>query len=302
MWTGDANGKCETLKETGIIGSLRWWYEAIVRGLGGYACDPTSSGKCELNYREFNEALNKGKSIQEALDEQICPACQLFGCTGWKRRFRIYIDQPNERYFTKDGFKQKKRFNLDMIPLYELSHPQKWLLGHTLNIIENYGAIGGRTTRKPDSYHGTSYGLIKIMNYGKINRWDEESSSEDVKNWLKFNRKSLNKGNKPNWFDFRFYWIVKNDFLDMKHMNNLLRLEKRGKNSFPKRKTIDNEFLNFLRGKQGISKKIFSFKDLNVVFGYVRDDMELIEINEMLKHELGKYIEFRTGKSIMEDL
>jgi len=48
LWTGDANGNCETLKETGIIGSLRWWYEALVRGLGRYACDPTSDKKCEL--------------------------------------------------------------------------------------------------------------------------------------------------------------------------------------------------------------------------------------------------------------
>ncbi|RLG29077.1 type III-B CRISPR module RAMP protein Cmr1, partial [Methanosarcinales archaeon] len=34
IWTGDADGKCTEIKETGIIGSMRWWYEAIVRGLG----------------------------------------------------------------------------------------------------------------------------------------------------------------------------------------------------------------------------------------------------------------------------
>ncbi|WP_394296503.1 hypothetical protein [Methanobacterium formicicum] len=25
------------------MGSLRWWYESIVRGLSGYACDPASN-------------------------------------------------------------------------------------------------------------------------------------------------------------------------------------------------------------------------------------------------------------------
>jgi len=50
IWTGGADGKCDRLHETGIIGSLRWWYEVLVRGLGGYACDPTSDNRCEYVY------------------------------------------------------------------------------------------------------------------------------------------------------------------------------------------------------------------------------------------------------------
>ncbi|RLG37609.1 type III-B CRISPR module RAMP protein Cmr1, partial [Methanosarcinales archaeon] len=46
IWTGDVDGKCSKIKETGIICSLRWWYEALVGGFGGYACDPTSEGRC----------------------------------------------------------------------------------------------------------------------------------------------------------------------------------------------------------------------------------------------------------------
>ena len=46
IWTGDENRKNTTLRETGILGSLRWWYEALIRGLGGTACDPTKT-KCE---------------------------------------------------------------------------------------------------------------------------------------------------------------------------------------------------------------------------------------------------------------
>ena len=33
IWTGDADGKNTTLRETGIIGSIRWWHEALIRGL-----------------------------------------------------------------------------------------------------------------------------------------------------------------------------------------------------------------------------------------------------------------------------
>jgi len=49
LWTGGVDKTCDRLHETGLIGSLRWWYEALVRGLGGYACDPTSEGRCEYN-------------------------------------------------------------------------------------------------------------------------------------------------------------------------------------------------------------------------------------------------------------
>ncbi len=79
LWTGDIDRKCTKLKETGIIGSLRWWYEALVRGLGGYACDPTSEGRCPDK---------NGK---------ICDACKLFGCTGIKRSFNLRIKNNVER-------------------------------------------------------------------------------------------------------------------------------------------------------------------------------------------------------------
>ncbi len=75
LWTGDIVGRSGVLRETSIIGSLRWWYEAIVRGLGGYACDPSQGTKCEW------DANLKQKSV--------CPACYLFGTTGWARLFSL---------------------------------------------------------------------------------------------------------------------------------------------------------------------------------------------------------------------
>ena len=75
LWTGDILGHSKQVRETGIIGSLRWWYEAIVRGLGGYACDPSQGSKCEW------DPARKEKSL--------CPACYLFGATGWARLFSL---------------------------------------------------------------------------------------------------------------------------------------------------------------------------------------------------------------------
>lgn len=77
LWTGGvATGRMDRIHETGFIGSLRWWYEAIVRGLGGDVCDPTSDipgDRCPRN------------------SENYCQVCQLFGATGKRRQFRIRL-------------------------------------------------------------------------------------------------------------------------------------------------------------------------------------------------------------------
>lgn len=74
LWTGGVGGTVDRLHETGILGSLRWWYEAVVRGLGGTACDP-SKHKCPDR------------------DERYCDACAVFGATGLKRAFRFEWDE-----------------------------------------------------------------------------------------------------------------------------------------------------------------------------------------------------------------
>lgn len=77
LWTGGIEtGRIDRIHETGILGSLRWWMEALVRGMGGEACDP-SGQKCP------NDAKNPSSSI--------CDVCRVFGTTGWRRRFRLEV-------------------------------------------------------------------------------------------------------------------------------------------------------------------------------------------------------------------
>jgi len=89
IWTGGVDGTCDRLHETGLIGSLRWWYEAIVRGLGGYACDPTEHS-CTFDEEKYHKSKASDER-QRLRDAGICDACQLFGCTGWARRFRLQV-------------------------------------------------------------------------------------------------------------------------------------------------------------------------------------------------------------------
>ncbi len=40
IWTGDAYGDCSEIKESNIIGTIRWWYEIVSRNLGKQVCTP----------------------------------------------------------------------------------------------------------------------------------------------------------------------------------------------------------------------------------------------------------------------
>ncbi|MGB9671093.1 MAG: type III-B CRISPR module RAMP protein Cmr1, partial [Halothiobacillaceae bacterium] len=95
LWTGGVDGTCDRLHETGLIGSLRWWYEAIIRGLGGEACDPTEHA-CSFDADEYKKAADQPER-ERLRAAGLCDACQLFGATGWRRRFRLQIsaqDRP----------------------------------------------------------------------------------------------------------------------------------------------------------------------------------------------------------------
>jgi CRISPR-associated protein Cmr1 len=113
IWTGGMDGTLSQLRETGIIGSLRWWYEAVVRGLGGYACDPTDDSRCPDK------------------KEHRCGVCNLFGCTDWSRKFRIRIlNEQND--LIQEALEPNQIFTIDLIELKPITKEEKWLLIKTL--------------------------------------------------------------------------------------------------------------------------------------------------------------------------
>jgi CRISPR-associated protein Cmr1 len=110
LWTGGVDGKIDRIHETGIIGSLRWWYEAIVRGLGGEACDPTSEHKCHFNTEEYKTS-NAVNETQRLRDAGLCDVCQIFGATGWKRQFRMSIEESKLSIATIESMIEANRLN-----------------------------------------------------------------------------------------------------------------------------------------------------------------------------------------------
>ncbi len=103
LWTGGVDGTSDRLHATGIIGSLRWWYEAIVRGLGGRVSNPVAEEgdavyRAEFDTKAYEKAKQEGKPPEEALQAGLRPLCAvtyLFGTTGWARLFKIQVlDAP----------------------------------------------------------------------------------------------------------------------------------------------------------------------------------------------------------------
>jgi CRISPR-associated protein Cmr1 len=151
LWTGGIDaGKCDRIHETGILGSLRWWMEVLVRGMGGNVCDPTEQ-KCSAK-------------------NGLCPVCQLFGAEGQKRRFRLSVNekkldwQPNvplritppdrtRGWFLNPGWLGTLTLNLqgDSATLVELHI--------LLRFIETWGSIGAR----PQLGYG-AFRIIDIKN------------------------------------------------------------------------------------------------------------------------------------------
>jgi len=109
LWTGGVEGTCDRVHETGIIGSLRWWYEALLRGVGGHVCNTVGGvpyrpsnrrqpdnpkGKCQLDSDHLPARLPTDPAERRGVlyEAGLCDVCQMFGTTGWRRRFRISVD------------------------------------------------------------------------------------------------------------------------------------------------------------------------------------------------------------------
>lgn len=203
LWTGGVEGKPDRLYETGIIGSMRWWYEALIRGLDGTACDPTSDKKEE-------RCPDK--------NENHCDACELFGCTGWARKFRLEVEFNNtipdvwigtrekrkirnkEQYLKRNvaGLMSNGTINFKFIPLREVTLNEWALLNKTLNIIEKYGALGAHTSQ--------GNGVIKIIENELL-----QQDRNPEKSKLRKSGNGIKLPNLNNFFFYKFHIKFKKD-------------------------------------------------------------------------------------------
>lgn len=280
LWTGGVDQSCDRLHETGLIGSLRWWYEALVRGLGGYACDPTSDDRCP--------------------DDQgrHCAACELFGCTGWARKFRLQV--INEKsVLVQDALKKDVTFVLRFVELRPMTDEEKWLLAKAVEIAAKYGALGGKTTLKPqkDVRKGADYGIVQWVEARDVPAVSVNQARAYLKQFL--------AKAQEDYPDLRWFFFVQNAFLVRIQMNDLLGLNSEGN---PIQNAAD--WQKFLQGKRGsktdpaVSKKLFSFRTGGGrIYGYVHDARMRNTIIEQIREKLGNgNYTIRTGEEVLNEL
>ncbi|GAN31760.1 MAG: type III-B CRISPR module RAMP protein Cmr1 [Candidatus Brocadia sp. AMX2] len=343
MWTGGVERNDNSILHlTGIKGSIRWWYEVLIRGLAGYACDPSEDNKrCTLELKKLKELKKEGKTEEEALNSLICPACQMFGCTNWGSKFILRIDDNSGSVITS-MVKRVDPCTLKFIEKKVFTPYEKKLLHATIKLIVEYGAIGGKTGLKPSEVpykNCESYRKHNHVDYGLLDYQNEPIASSKPNKFI-FKLKI----NETDWPNLSNFWFVKGAYVSRIEHNNLAN-----RNT----KFYDNnasEFQVFLGGyikdkkdnngkatrnipdslqtvvekrnlrSDGESKKIFSFHGLthcdktpNCVkqdfpprcFGYGRNAKERDNSKNAIERILnGKSIRYetKTGQEVLDEL
>ncbi|MGE5576610.1 MAG: type III-B CRISPR module RAMP protein Cmr1 [Syntrophothermus sp.] len=277
IWTGDANQRGGRFITTGLLGSIRWWFEVLVRGLGGAACDPSDApGRCPDR---------QGKR---------CVVCELFGCTGWARKFRFEaVDDDGQPLY--DAIRRDQEFILRFVPLRPVRDEEWALLDVTLRLIANYGAIGGKTVLKPsdeqnraNQLHHRDYGLIEILEASCNVRLSKEKLRAYVRTgWREANHDGF------AWASLTNFWCVRGRYLarqnaDTSSFNRIIARPEQ------KRQASASQCDSWIAGRrpdprtqtQPESKKVFSFKDPPRTFGFVQNVRDFERLVDQLKKQL----------------
>ncbi|RLB90818.1 MAG: type III-B CRISPR module RAMP protein Cmr1 [Deltaproteobacteria bacterium] len=271
---------------TGLLGSIRWWFEVLVRGLGGYACDPTGT-KCE--------------------GQNHCVVCELFGCTGWARKFRFEVLDKAGKLKT-DQIKTGDPFQFHFTPLRPIQKEEWMLLDLTLRLITGYGAIGGKTVFKPtdessraSKLHHKDYGLVQMTTSQQF----DGTGRGDLEIYL-------SKWRKPNdddfaWASLRHFWCVNGKYLARQDGNTSTFNHVIGRPE-PKQQSGQND--SWIAGRrpdrrnniEAESKKVFSFKNPARTFGFVKPNFA--EIKTLLRKAWPDLqdTDFHEGPAILDDL
>ncbi|MFQ6118512.1 MAG: type III-B CRISPR module RAMP protein Cmr1, partial [Methanosarcinales archaeon] len=290
LWTGDIDRKCSKIKETSILGSLRWWYEALIRGLGGKVCNITSENpknRCDYDRDKGN----------------ICDVCKIFGCTGWSRRFRLEVEGKriplffvtnlnsnlrwlckifNGREISKNPTYSGRReyicdfngineiFDDEMVLKYlSLEQPKihNPLIEFLIKFVSKYSALGAKTQN--------GFGQIHVKNIdSRVLKEGKKLIEEQISKKMKTN------DSKFLW-DFRNYFILEfkipeDDNMIRSYLNNSkiigvpLEIYNKYKNRF-----IPCAFdIRYKSGKFGLREHFKSLdKDLSKnLFGYVESE------------------------------
>lgn len=259
LWTGDRTGHPSRLITTGLLGSIRWWCEVIVRGLSGSACDP-SNAQVRCPDREGRR----------------CVVCELFGCTGWARKFRFdVLDGSGATQTTQ--IKKDEKFSLRFTPLRPIGRQQSALLDLTVRLIASYGAIGGKTIYKPsdengrqNAAHHRDYGVFSIERAPDI----DSIGLDELRSYIGNRRLRRVEHDGFAWASLACFWSVTGRYLARQDANQSTFNRVLGRPEPKRQASRGDSWLAGRRassGQQPESKKVFSVKNPPRTFGFTND-------------------------------
>lgn len=262
VWTGDAttaqSKAARRLITTGVLGSIRWWFEVLVRGLGGAPCDPSTNQKA-------------------CIDKDHCVVCELFGCTGWARKVRFDVREEGGAVI-QSQIRKGATFQLRFTPLRSV-RAQEWaLLELTLRLICQFGALGGKTVLKPSDQNSkpqhADLGLVGWRDAVSRTHIQAELATY-VHGWSK-------KPTVPGaaWASLLHMWVVNGEYLTRQNQYTSTFNRVIGR---PEEKSKSSSGDSWLAGRQGESKKVFSFRAPARTFGFVQRVGDLGVTRETLR-------------------
>lgn len=274
IWTGDADTaqskQANRLIPTGLLGSIRWWFEVLVRGLGGRPCDPSSDQKA-------------------CLSGQHCVVCELFGCTGWARKVRFDVRDASSAVI-RSKLARNTRFQLCFTPLRAVTAEEWGLLELTLRLISEFGALGGKTVLKPSIQNNkpqhADFGLVKLATT-PTNPAPRQQLADRVLLWAK---KPIVDG--ADWASCRNMWFVDGKHLTRSDQNTstfnrvIERPEPKANASERDSWIAGRRAQSSAKGRPAVdpeSKKVFSFRQPPRTFGFVQQTADFTGVREKLQ-------------------
>ncbi|WP_201351454.1 RAMP superfamily CRISPR-associated protein [Thermus thermophilus] len=231
--------------------------------------------------------------------------CELFGCTGWARKFRLMVLDDKGRVI-QNQIQADQTFILRFIPLRPIA-PEEWcLLDATLRLIADYGAIGGKTVFKPsdeptnrqNAFHHRDFGLVQYVQ--GPDGWRCDKKLEDIRayvtnsHWRKVPHSYQDNQRKTHdfsWASLQNFWCVKGRYLARQDANTssfnfvIDRPEPKKNQS-----SQGDSWLAGIRPRghedKPESKKVFSFKEpknARRTFGFVKNEQNFSQILNKLK-------------------
>jgi CRISPR-associated protein Cmr1 len=237
----------------------------------------------------------------------------LFGCTGWARKFRFQVLAGTQGDTLQgDSIEKDAEFRLRFQPFRSIA-PKEWaLLDLTLRLIAEYAAIGGKTTLKPTDEksrarekHHQDYGLVALENRPDVATFGKRLLQDYVRKpeWRPVRMDGF------AWASLKNFWCVKGKHLARQNDNastfNRVIGRQEQKTRGQQIRNDQSQANGWLAGRQGESKKVFSFKNPPRTFGFVNPStLEFADIKNRLKQAWPdlKDDELLTGEAILDRL